>query len=545
MAQISKISKCIRKCLVASLLVIPCQVNAQTALSVSGSVADTHGEPLIGATIRTSGSSSGVITDIDGHFSINVKSLRDTLYVSYIGYEAQREPIAGRKVLNFTLQEDVGKLGEVVVVGYGTQKKESVVGAITTINPDRLKSGTSRSLSNNLAGQVPGIIAVQRSGEPGYDNSSFWIRGISTFQSGRNPLVLVDGIERSLNDIDPNEIESFSVLKDAAASAVYGVRGANGVILINTKRGRIGKPTVNITFESAVTQPTKLPDFVNGAKYMEVMNSIAAESGKRPVYSDEQIYNTRYHLDTDIYPDVNWLDAITKDYASNSHATIDVNGGSDIIRYSLVGAYYGESGILARDKSQSWDSSLRLDRYNMRSNVDINITPTTLLRFNIGGYLQSRRGTPESIDDIFNQAFTITPIAHPAQYSNGKFARVVYRENPYVLATQRGFKTTNSSKIESLFALEQDLKFITPGLKFKGTFSFDSYSSNYVTRAKWPDMYNPAVGRNAVTGELEMGALDTEGQDYLAMKREPNGATGAPTWSSTSVTTGPLPRSIQ
>lgn len=218
-------------------------------------------------------------------------------------------------------------------------------------------------------------------------------------------------------------------MKDAAASAVYGVRGANGVILINTKRGRIGKPTVNITFESAVTQPTKLPDFVNGAKYMEVMNSIATENGKRPIYSDEQIYNTRYHLDTDIYPDVNWLDAITKDYASNSHATIDVNGGSDIIRYSLVGAYYGESGILAHDKSQSWDSSLRLNRYNMRSNVDINITPTTLLRFNIGGYLQSRRGTPESIDDIFNQAFTITPIAHPAQYSNGKFARVVYREN--------------------------------------------------------------------------------------------------------------------
>ena len=155
----------------------------------------------------------------------------------------------------------------------------------------------------------------------------------------------------------------------------------------------------------------------------------------------------------------------------------------------------------------------------MRSNVDINITPTTLLRFNIGGYLQSRRGTPESIDDIFNQAFTITPIAHPAQYSNGKFARVVYRENPYVLATQRGYKTTNSSKIESLFALEQDLKFITSGLKFKGTFSFDSYSSNYVTRAKWPDMYNPAVGRNAVTGELKMGALDTEGQDYLGYEK--------------------------
>jgi TonB-linked SusC/RagA family outer membrane protein len=393
-----------------------------------------------------------------------------------------------------------------------------VVGAITTLAPERLRSTTTRTLSNSLAGQVPGIIAVQRSGEPGYDASNFWIRGISTFQGGRNPLVLVDGIERSLNDISAVEVESFSVLKDAAASAVYGVRGANGVILINTKRGKIGKPTVNVTVETAMTQPTQLPEFVDGATYMEVMNSIAAESNMLPRYSAEQIENTRLQTDPDLYPDVNWMDAVTKDFATNTRVTFDVNGGTERLRYSLVASYYGEQGIMDRDKRQEWNSSLRLNRYNVRSNVDINITPTTLLRFNVGGYLQERTGTPESIDNIFNQAFTITPIVHPAQYSNGLFSRVVYRANPYVLATQRGFRRDNQSKIESLVSLEQDLKFVTPGLKVKGMFSFDNYSSNNVVRSKWPDMYNPAIGRDA-NGELMMGALDTEGNDYLGYEK--------------------------
>jgi TonB-linked SusC/RagA family outer membrane protein len=393
-----------------------------------------------------------------------------------------------------------------------------VVGAITTLAPERLRSTTTRTLSNSLAGQVPGIIAVQRSGEPGYDASNFWIRGISTFQGGRNPLVLVDGIERSLNDISAVEVESFSVLKDAAASAVYGVRGANGVILINTKRGKIGKPTVNVTVETAMTQPTQLPEFVDGATYMEVMNSIAAESNTLPRYSAEQIENTRLQTDPDLYPDVNWMDAVTKDFATNTRVTFDVNGGTERLRYSLVASYYGEQGIMDRDKRQEWNSSLRLNRYNVRSNVDINITPTTLLRFNVGGYLQERTGTPESIDAIFNEAFTITPIVHPAQYSNGLFSRVVYRANPYVLATQRGFRRDNQSKIESLVSLEQDLKFVTPGLKVKGMFSFDSYSNNYVLRSKWPDLYNPAIGRD-VNGELMMGALDTEGNDYLGYEK--------------------------
>lgn len=498
-----------------------CSIAFPKDVVIKGNVTDLKGEPLIGVNISIPGLNMGTISDLDGNYSIKIDDVKvRTLKFSYIGYLLKEEPIDGRKVVNVILQEDVGQLDEVVVVGYGTQKKESVVGAITTIDPEMLRSSTTRTISNNLAGQVPGIIAVQRSGEPGFDSSSFWIRGISTFQSQRNPLVLVDGIERNLNDIDASEIESFSVLKDAAASAVYGVRGANGIILVNTKRGRVGKPTVNVTVEQAMTSPTKLPEFVDGARYMEIINSIRKENGMSPEYSDKTIYNTRNGVDPDLYPNVNWIDLLTKKYASNTRVTLDVNGGTERLRYSFVAAYYGENGILNRDTRNEWNSALKVQRYNIRSNVDINVTPTTLLRFNIGGYMQSRRATPESIDYIFAQAFETTPIVHPAQYSTGEFPEVPQRQNPYVLAMERGFKTINNSKIESLFSLEQDLKFITPGLKVKGTFSFDSYSENSVTREKWPDRYNVATGRDPLTGNLLVGSLiDKKGSEYLGYKK--------------------------
>jgi TonB-linked SusC/RagA family outer membrane protein len=502
--------------LIAILALAPLAVSLSAQESVvKGNVTDINGEPLIGVSVVLKGTNQGILTDVEGNYILPINDNKAVVSFSYVGFLTREEPVGNRKIINVVLQESIGQLGEVVVVGYGTQRKESVIGAITTIKPELLRNGTTRSMSNNLVGQVAGIIGVQRSGEPGYDNSSFWIRGISTFQSSRDPLVLVDGIERSLNNIDPNEIESFSVLKDAAASAVYGVRGANGVILINTKRGKIGKPVVGVRIESAITQPTKLPEFVDGATYMEVMNSIMHEAGKANRYSEEAIYNTRYQLDPDLYPDVNWVDAVTKDYASNTRVNLDVSGGSERLRYAFVASYYGEDGIMKRDKRTEWDPSLKVSRYTMRSNVDINVTPTTLLRFNIGGYLQERTGTPKSIDDIFGDAFVTTPIVHPIQYSTGEFAQVPYRSNPYVMATQSGFKKTNQSKLESLFSLEQDLKGITQGLKFKGVFSFDIYSANDVTRGKTPALYNPATSRHPITGELQLGAIDVPGEDYL------------------------------
>ena len=476
-------------------------------INVIGNIADENGDPLPGATVVLKGSNNEVhaIADIDGNYSITVPDRWAILTYSYIGFLTQDVQVGNRRVVNVTMTEDIGQLEDAMVVAYGQQRKESVVAAIAAIEPDKLKVSTSRSLSNNLAGTVAGILAVQRSGEPGYDNSSFWIRGISTFQGvGGSPLVLVDGIERDINNIDPEEIESFSVLKDAAASAVYGVRGANGVILINTKRGEIGKPKVTIKAEFAGTAPVKLPEYIGAADYMQLLDDILVDSGRQPMYT-ERIEKTRMGYDPDLYPDVNWIDAISKDWASNQRVTAEVSGGNNILTYSLVAAFYNEQGILTRDPSREWDPSIKLQRYNVRSNVDINITKTTKFRVNIGGYLQDRNTTSQDISLIWTRAFRATPFGFPTRYSTGEIP-VKTEDNVWSMATQRGYKRTSESKIETLFSLEQDLKFLTPGLKVKGTFAFDRYSSGSVTRATSPDTYNVATGRN-IDGSLQLDRL--------------------------------------
>ena len=472
------------------------QTAQQKGIKVTGNVSDEKGEPLIGVTIILKNDSTvHSLTDMNGNYSIMVPTRKSVLSFRYIGFVPKEEIVDNRKVVNVQMVEDVGQLDEVVVVAYGAQKKESVVGSITTIEPAKLKVSTSRSLSNNLAGTVAGVLAVQRSGEPGYDNSSFWIRGISTFQdAGQNPLVLIDGIERDLNNIDPEEIESFSVLKDAAASAVYGVRGANGVILINTKRGQVGKPRVTVKAEFAATQPVKLPEYLGAADYMQVLDDILIDTGQQPKYTD-RIAKTRSGYDPDLYPDVNWMDAITNDYASNQRVTVDISGGTETLRYSFVAAAYNERGILKRDKSYDWDPTIKLQRYNVRSNVDLKLSPTTQLRFNIGGYLQDRNSTTKDISQIFQKAFVAVPHAFPAQYSSGQIP-TTEEPNVWAWATQSGYKRKSDSKIETLFSVEQDLKFLLPGLKLKGTFSFDRFSSGTVSRGKTPDYYVPATGRD-------------------------------------------------
>ena len=481
-------------------------------IEVSGTVTDEKGIPLPGASITIAGTTIGTVTDLEGQYSLSVPE-GSTMVFSFIGFETQRIAIEAQSVIDVVMLDDTSSLDEVVVVGYGTQKAYSIVGSITTIDPKTLQTGTNRSLSNNLAGRLAGVVAVQRSGEPGYDNSNFWIRGISTFAGNRNPLVLVDGVERSLNNIDPAEIETFSILKDASASAVYGVRGANGVILINTKRGQAGKPEVNLRYEQGFTRPVKLPEFVAAPEYLEVFNSIARENGTTEPYSEERINNIRNQVDPDLYPDVNWLDAVTEDYALNRRLNLTVSGGSEILRYALVASNYHEDGIISRDKRQDWDSSMKLDRYNIRSNVDINITPSTLFRINIGGYLQDEYRAPQSIDNLFAKAFETPPFVHPTQYSSGEIPVTPQRANPWALATQTGYQRSSSSKIESLFSVEQDLSGILPGLEVIGKFSFDRYSRNSVIRSKNPDYYNPAVGR-LEDGSLNL-VIDSYGQDFL------------------------------
>jgi TonB-linked SusC/RagA family outer membrane protein len=494
----------------------PVALQAQN-LNVSGTVLNSNSEPVVGASVVVKGTTAGVVTDVSGGYTINAPA-DATLVFSFLGLATKEEAIAGRGRIDVVLSESDRSLDEVVVVGYGTQRRVSVVAAITTIEPAKLKTGTTRSLSNNLVGNLGGIIGVQRSGEPGYDNSNFWIRGISTFGSNQNPLVLIDGIERSLNNIDVQEIESLSVLKDASASAVYGVRGANGVILITTKRGKIGKPTVNISVEHAITQPVQLPEFLNSADYLTLLNDIHMQHDGTNFRNLAEVEKFRTGYDPELYPDVNWMDAITKDFASNTRTTLDINGGSEKLRYSFVFAHYNEDGIVERDKTQEWNSNISINRFNMRSNVDVNVTPTTLLRFNIGGYLQGRTAPPESIDDLFNSAFSTPPFVHPTVYSTGEFPRRNQRDNPWVRTTQRGFQKNTDAKIESVFTAEQDIPFIS-GLKAKGIFSFDNYSNTTLKREKTPDYYNPASGRDPETGELILSIL-SDGQEFLGHSTE-------------------------
>lgn len=489
-------------------------------ININGTVWDEQGNPLPGVNVVVKSSNTGATTDINGNYFLTVPGKSSVLTFSYIGFESKEVTVGGQININVNLKEISTGLNEVVVVGFGSQKRESIVGSITTIEPGLLQQSPTRALSNNLAGQLAGVIAVQRSGEPGADGSSFWIRGISSFQSsGRSPLVLVDGIERTLDDMDPAEIESFSVLKDAAASAVYGVRGANGVILINTKRGQLGKPNIDVHYEHGFTQPVKLPKFVNSADYLSLLDELQLDAGyTQPTYGSELIQQYRDNIDPDLYPNVNWLDAVTKDHATNQRANITVSGGSDILRYALVASYYGERGIFECDPSQTWDSSTKLNKYNMRSNVDVNVTKTTIARISIGGYLQETNGMAVSSDDVFNAAFETTPFAHPAVYSSGEFPRVKGRVNPWVMATQHGFSTYSNAKIESLFSLEQDLKFLLPGLKIKGIFSFDRYMRSGIVRSKSPDYYNPATTRKE-DGTLDL-TIGSYGQMFLGTEKK-------------------------
>ena len=463
-------------CLAAALaLNVPLAVTASAQQStgevqVTGLVTDQQKEPLVGVTVSVVGGQARTITDLDGMFRLNVPQKSTTeLELTYIGFKRKTVKVNGARLINVMMEEESNEFNEVVVTGYSSQKKASIIGSIETINPGELQFGTTRTLSNNLAGKLSGVIGVQRSGEPGYDDSNFWIRGISTFSGSNNPLILIDGVARDLNNVDVSEIESFSILKDASASAMYGVRGANGVIVITTKRGKIGAPQVRFHLEHSINEPTKLPEFLNAPDYMSLLNELALQDGVAQPFTQQQIDRTRSGYDPDLYPDVNWVDAITKDYAYTTRGNLDISGGSDFLRYSIVASYFKETGILEQDKSLIVDNATNNQQFNLRTNIDMDVTKTTMLRVNIGGYLNRFKKQRCNTDGAFGEAFRTLPFIHPARYSDGAIPLISNRANPWRTVTQQGYDFTTSSKIQTLFSVEQDLKMFTPGLKAKVT----------------------------------------------------------------------------
>lgn len=473
-------------------------VEQQATFKVRGQVIDNNKEPLIGVVVSTEDGKSPVrvITDIDGMFTIDIPQGTHSLTFSYIGFKKHTERVSGSKVINVMMEEETNSFDEVVVTGFSSQKKASIVGAIETIKPSELQFGSTRTLSNNLAGKLSGVIGIQRSGEPGYDDSNFWIRGISTFSGNSSPLILIDGVERDLNNVDVAEIESFSILKDASASAMYGVRGANGVIVITTKHGKVGPPSIKLHMEHSITQPTQFPDFLNAPDYMALLNKLADQGGAPLPFTQQTIDRTRSGYDPDLYPDVNWIDAITKDYAYNTRVNLDVSGGSDYLRYSVVASYFKETGILEQDKSLDVNNATNNQQFNLRTNIDMDLTKTTLLRVNIGGFLNRFKKQRCNTDEAFNEAFITLPFVHPTRYSDGAIPVVSNGHNPWATVTQQGYDFMTSSKIQTLFSLEQDLKMILPGLKIKGLFSFDRWNRSTRGRVSKRATVFPATGRD-------------------------------------------------
>lgn len=313
----------------------------QQQKKINGIVLDEFSQPLIGAQVQIKGTTRGVTTSIDGDFSLFAEE-GDVLMISYMGYKTIEQVYKGEKIISIQMFPETELLDDVIVIGYGKQKKNSVVSSVNSIGTKELTVTASRNLTNALAGQIPGLISVQRSGEPGYDSSEFWIRGISSFSGGTRPLILVDGIPRSMQDIEPDEIESFTLLKDAAATAVYGAEGANGVILITTKRGGSQKPRISFRAEGTIKSPTRLPEFLNAEQTLTLYNEALQNEGKEAIYNPS-LYGSG--ADRDLYPDTDWMDYMLRDVTYNTRYTLNVRGGTDRARYFVSGAFYKENGI--------------------------------------------------------------------------------------------------------------------------------------------------------------------------------------------------------
>lgn len=482
-------------------------------VEVTGVVTDQKtGESLIGVNITIKNAPGlGTMTDVNGRYKLKVP-VYSYLIFSYIGFDKQEVLLKENRVINVALKEsEASVLDEVTVTGTGVQKKITVTGAVTTVDVKTLRTSTA-SISNALAGNVAGVLARQTSGQPGDNVSEFWIRGISTFGAGSSALVLVDGFERDLNELNAEDIETFTVLKDASATAIYGSRGANGVLLITTKRGKEGKAHINAKLETTYNTRTRTPEFVNGVTYARMMNEALTTRNKEASFSEDDISLIENGLDPDIFPNVDWMGMLLRKGAPTYRATIDMNGGGTLARYFISASYVDEGGMYETDKAlKDYNTNSNYRRWNYRMNVDIDLTQTTLIRVGVSGSLGKQNQPGGNYDEIWGSLMGYNPIAVPLKYSNGYIASQGYaaKQNPWILITQQGYTEKWDNKIQTTVNLEQDLKFITKGLKFYGRFGYDTNNSNNNRRMKWPEAWRAERQRDS-EGELQLKRVVTE-----------------------------------
>ena len=497
---------------------------------LTGRVVDSNGDPIPGAAILVKGGKRGVMADEKGAFSMDELKIGTVLVANSLGMEDLEFTYTGQNDLTVIMKQQTNALDEVTVVAFGTQKKESVIGAITTVDPAKLKIPSS-NLTTALAGNMAGIIAYQRSGEPGQDNADFFVRGITTFGANTNPLILIDNIELTTTDLarlQPDDIASFSIMKDATATALYGARGANGVILVTTKRGTEGPAKVFVRLENSISSPTNRVELADAVTYMKLANEavLTRNPGGNLLYSLDKIENTgKTGSNPYFYPANDWYDMLFNDYALNQRANISISGGGKVAQYYVSASATRDNGILKVDHRNSFSNNINFRNYTIRANIDVNVTPTTKMGVRMTGNFDDYTGPLYSGDQMYNLVVHSNPVLFPAFYepdSNHLYTKHIlfgnYDEgqfiNPYAEMV-RGYKDRNRSQMLTILDASQDLSFITPGLKLSAMLNISRLAEFSITRAYNPFYYK--LGQyDSFTGEFRLVDInENSGTEYL------------------------------
>jgi len=496
---------------------------------ISGTVFDEDGVPMSGASIVEKGTTNGIMTDFDGKFELTVQNENAILEISYLGYQPEEVSLDGKTNIQVIMKVDAAGLEEVVVVGFGTQKKESLVSAVSTIKVDDLKIPSS-NLTTALAGRASGVISYQRSGEPGADNAEFFIRGVTTFGYKVDPLILIDNVEVTTDDLArlvPDDIDSFSILKDATATAIYGARGANGVILIKTKMGVEGAPKINLRIENSYSASTRNIEFVDPVTYMNLHNEATLTRNPAGIiqYPLSQIDQTVPGADPYLFPQVDWRKSLIQDFTANQRVNLSVAGGGEVARYSVSTSLRNDNGLLKVPQESNFNNNINLKSYTIRSNVDVTLGDKTTLIVRLNGIFDEYNGPIGGGQSIYNSVVSTPPTAFAPFYpktSNEQYIQHILfglsteknYVNPYAELV-KGYKEYSNSKMEAQLELKQDLDFITDGLRFRGLFNTSRYSYYEVQRQYRPFYYD-LVGLSPFTGEYIYDPLNEEsGSEYL------------------------------
>ena len=495
-------------------------------VTITGRVIDELGDPLPGVTIAIEGSTRGVITDIDGTFSIEM-NVGESLRISYIGMETQVIQVKDSKPLTIKMVQKTDELDEVTVVAFAKQKKESVLASVATVKPAELRAPTS-NLTTALAGRIAGIISYQRSGEPGADDADFFVRGVTTFGYKKDPLILIDGVEMTSSDLSRlqvDDIASFSIMKDATATALYGSRGANGVILVTTKGGNEGPAKISARVEVSHSAPTQSTKWADPIRYMELENEASLYDNGILKHSYQKVANTKAGLNPNVYPAVDWYDQLFKESTTNYRANMNISGGSQVARYYIAGTFSKDEGALKSARQNNFNNNINLNRYLLRANVDVNISKTTTATVRLHGTMDDYSGPIYEGSQIYSMITQTSPVLYPPYYqpdkANETTPYLLYGNydtgnylNPYAEMT-RGYKDRNQSLMMAQVELNQDLKFITEGLKARFMFNTNR-RSDYAVKRQYNPYYFSVGSYDPLTDTYVLSALNPDnGTDYL------------------------------